>query len=54
MPDAQLNPKRKIWEQVQPDLRIDSNGVATYKGSEWTVEGKGPCTVPTMRDSIIK
>lgn len=30
-PDAQLNPKKKIWEQVSVDIKTDSNGVATYK-----------------------
>ena len=54
-PDAQLNPKKKILEQILPDLRISSDGVATYKGVPWNVVGKeGLCTVPTMRDTIIK
>lgn len=30
-PDAQLNPKKKIWEQVSVDIKTDANGVATYK-----------------------
>ena len=49
-----MNPKKKIWEQVQPDLRIDTEGYATYKGKMWRVEGKGTCKVPTLRDVIIK
>ena len=53
-PDAQLNPKKKIFEQIQPDLRINNDGVATYKGIPWNVGGKGHGTVPTMRDTIIK
>lgn len=30
-PDAQLNPKKKIWEQVAPDIKTDTNGIAKYK-----------------------
>lgn len=30
-PDAQLNPKKKIWEQVAPDIKTDENGIAKYK-----------------------
>ena len=54
-PDEQLNPKKKIFEQIQPDLRINSEGVASYKGVPWKVKGfDGYCTVPTMKDSPIK
>lgn len=54
-PDVLLNPKKKIWEQVQPDLKIDENGVATYKGSAWKVGNiETKCTVPSMRNTGIK
>jgi len=54
-PDAKLNPKKKIWEQVQPDLKIDGSGRATYKGVAWKV-GAHPqdCTVPSLKNVIIK
>uniref|UniRef100_A0A2R5LEL0 Putative trna-binding protein n=1 Tax=Ornithodoros turicata TaxID=34597 RepID=A0A2R5LEL0_9ACAR len=39
-PDAQLNPKKKIFEQVAPDLKTNSDKVATYKGAAWRVQGK--------------
>ena len=53
--DEQLNPKKKTWEQIQPDLRIDANGIATYKGAVWKVEGKeGVFKAPSMTDSAIK
>jgi len=55
MPDEQLNPKKKTWEQIQPDLRIDGNGVATYKGSVWKVEGKqGLFKAPSMTNAAIR
>lgn len=38
-PDAQLNPKKKIWEQVCPDIKTNDEGVAVYKDSEFRVEG---------------
>jgi aminoacyl tRNA synthase complex-interacting multifunctional protein 1 len=53
-PDALLNPKKKIWEQVQPDLRITAEGLAAYKGQPWKIGGKGTCSVPTLRDVMIK
>ncbi|KER26270.1 hypothetical protein T265_14039 [Opisthorchis viverrini] len=37
-PDSQLNPKKKIFEQVKPDLRVDQDGYATYKGVRWTLK----------------
>ncbi|XP_047434590.1 aminoacyl tRNA synthase complex-interacting multifunctional protein 1-like [Mugil cephalus] len=53
-PDKELNPKKKVWEQVQPDLRTDSRGVATYRGAAFEVFGKGVCKAQTMSDTEIK
>jgi len=54
-PDAQLNPKKNIWEQVMPDLRLNNDGVATYKSSPWIVNGRsGVCKCPTLTDAQIK
>jgi len=54
-PDEQLNPKKKTWEQIQPDLHIDASGIATYKGAVWKVEGKeGLFKAPTMTDAAIR
>jgi len=52
-PDAQLNPKKKTWEQIQPDLHINADGAASYKGAVWRVQDK-LCTAPTMRNCPIK
>lgn len=38
-PDAQLNPKKKIWETVSPDIKTNGEGIAMYKESEFRVEG---------------
>lgn len=53
-PDKELNPKKKVWEQVQPDLRTDEQCVATYKGAAFEVAGKGVCKAQTMNNSGIK
>ncbi|XP_019956859.1 aminoacyl tRNA synthase complex-interacting multifunctional protein 1a isoform X1 [Paralichthys olivaceus] len=53
-PDKELNPKKKVWEQVQPDLRTDGQCVATYKGAAFEVDGKGVCKAQTMSNSGIK
>ncbi|XP_041941745.1 aminoacyl tRNA synthase complex-interacting multifunctional protein 1a [Alosa alosa] len=53
-PDKELNPKKKVWEQVQPDLQTDAKCVATYKGSAFEVTGKGVCKAQTMSNSGIK
>uniref|UniRef100_A0A1A7Y291 Aminoacyl tRNA synthetase complex-interacting multifunctional protein 1 n=1 Tax=Iconisemion striatum TaxID=60296 RepID=A0A1A7Y291_9TELE len=53
-PDKELNPKKKVWEQVQPELRTDGQCVATYKGAAFEVSGKGVCKAQTMSNSGIK
>lgn len=53
-PDKELNPKKKVWEQIQPDLRTDERCVATYKGAAFEVAGKGVCKAQTMSNSGIK
>lgn len=51
---AQMNPKKKIFEQIQPDLNVNSERVATYKGVPLKVEGRGVVTAPSMTNSQIK
>ncbi|XP_066134872.1 aminoacyl tRNA synthase complex-interacting multifunctional protein 1 [Saccopteryx bilineata] len=53
-PDKELNPKKKIWEQIQPDLYTNDECVATYKGAPFEVKGKGVCRAQTMSNSGIK
>lgn len=38
-PDEQLNPKKKIWEQVAPDIKTNDEGVAVYRSSPFKVAG---------------
>ncbi|KAL3878360.1 hypothetical protein ACJMK2_030721 [Sinanodonta woodiana] len=52
-PDAQLNPKKKIWETLKPDLRTDNNRVAVYKGSPLSVGDRGTVVAPTQANAQI-
>ena len=52
-PDAQLNPKKKIFEACAPDLRVSAGGEATYKSVPWTVGGKR-ITAPSLKEVQIK
>ena len=52
-PDAQLNPKKKVFETCAPDLRIDADKVAMYKGVPWTVNGE-KCYSQTLVNVQIK
>lgn len=53
MPDKQLNPKKKIWETLKPDVRTNNERIATYKGVPFKVEGKGVVTAPTLPNAQI-
>ena len=53
-PDPLLNPKKKVWENVQPDLHTDMEGVACYKETPLNVKGKGVFRAPTLRGTSIK
>lgn len=53
-PDALLNPKKKIFETVQPELHTNAEGVACYRDIPLMVPGKGVFHAATMRNSGIK
>ncbi|KAG8234599.1 hypothetical protein J437_LFUL017102 [Ladona fulva] len=53
-PDPVLNPKKKVWETVAVDLKVNSNGIATYKGVPLTVSGKGEILAKSLTDVPIK
>ena len=52
--DAQLNPKKKIFEQVAPELKTDGEKRATYRGVLWQVVGRGAVTAQTLANVNIK
>lgn len=51
-PLDQLNPKKKIFESVVGDFKIDANGLAKYKDAEWVTE-KGNVTSSSIKNGII-
>lgn len=52
-PDDVLNPKKKVWETVQPDLRTDKELVALYKNVPFTTSA-GICKVSSICDGSIR
>ncbi|XP_071403197.1 aminoacyl tRNA synthase complex-interacting multifunctional protein 1-like, partial [Centroberyx affinis] len=53
-PDKELQSKQRVWELLQPDLQVDSRGVANYKGSGFEVRGKGLCRAPSLTCCTIR
>ncbi|KAI5715554.1 hypothetical protein M8J77_018187 [Diaphorina citri] len=54
-PDPVLNPKKKIFETVAPDLKTNDSNQATYKGKVWTVENvEGFVTSQSLANVNIK
>jgi len=49
----QLNPKKKVFEAVAPDLQVNPDKEATYKGVRWTVNGQ-PITSQTLVNVNVK
>lgn len=52
-PDDVLNPKKKVWETVQPDLHTDKELVACYKGVPFTTSA-GVCKVISVHEGKIR
>lgn len=53
-PDAQLNPKKKIFETCAPDLKTNDQLAACYKEIPWNVPGKGNILAQTLKSAIVK
>ncbi|XP_072232406.1 aminoacyl tRNA synthase complex-interacting multifunctional protein 1 [Leuresthes tenuis] len=53
-PDRELQSKQRVWELLQPDLKVDSKGVANYKGCAFEVKGKGLCRAPSFTNCTIR
>ena len=52
-PDEELNPKKKVWETVQPDFLTNDDLVATYKGVPLATP-RGPLTTASLKGAPIK
>lgn len=57
-PDAILNPKKKVWETIQPGLKTTDAFQASYRSPEGTVHllrtDHGVCTVQTVANATIR
>ncbi|XP_037917882.1 aminoacyl tRNA synthase complex-interacting multifunctional protein 1 [Hermetia illucens] len=53
-PDAQLNPKKKIFETCAPDLKTNGELVACYKDSPLSVPGKGNVVAQSLKNVQVK
>ena len=53
-PDSVLPPKKKIFEQVAPDLKTNDNCIAAYKASTLEVMNKGEIKAPSLANVQIK
>jgi len=53
-PDAQLNPKKKIFEACAPDLMTAADRTAVYRDAVMTVPGKGTVTAETLAGVAVK
>jgi len=51
-PDAELNPKLKVFETLKPDLRSNEQKVACFKGVPLKTP-EGVCTVKTLGNSQL-
>ncbi|GBN87896.1 Tyrosine--tRNA ligase, cytoplasmic [Araneus ventricosus] len=52
-PDEQLNPKKKVWETLQPDLKTSSSCVAEWQGNP-LIAPSGVITCNSMKGAPIK
>ncbi|XP_055946380.1 tyrosine--tRNA ligase, cytoplasmic-like [Argiope bruennichi] len=52
-PDEQLNPKKKVWETLQPDLKTSSSCVAEWQGNP-LLAPSGVITCNSMKGAPIK
>lgn len=54
VPDAVMNPKKKIFETVAPDLHTNGELLACYKDKTFVVSGKGPVKAQTLKNVHVK
>ncbi|XP_077357318.1 aminoacyl tRNA synthase complex-interacting multifunctional protein 1-like isoform X1 [Festucalex cinctus] len=52
-PERELKATQRVWDRVQPSLRVDAQGVANYKGCGFQVKGKGVCRAPSLTNCTI-
>lgn len=53
-PDAVMNPKKKIFETVAPDLHTNDKLQACYKNTPFVVADKGFCVAKSLKNVPVK
>ena len=53
-PEEQLNPKKKVFETVQPDLTTTKDLVAVWRDMPLMVEGKGVVKTSSIPAAVVK
>ncbi|XP_031833021.2 tyrosyl-tRNA synthetase isoform X1 [Nomia melanderi] len=53
-PDDILNPKKKVWEKLQPDLVVNGNGEASWSGNPLFTASGGKITADSLKNVPIK
>lgn len=53
-PDEVLNPKKKIWEKLQVDLKTSSDCIAQWQGNNLITKSGGIVRSKTMSGAPIK
>ncbi len=48
-----LNPKKKIWEKLQPDLRVDADGRCVWKAVPFTTSAGAVMASPETKNGGI-
>lgn len=53
-PDEVLNPKKKIWEKLQVDLKTNAECVAHWQGNKLLTKSGGIVTCKSLKGAPIK
>uniref|UniRef100_A0A8D9EKN4 Tyrosine--tRNA ligase n=1 Tax=Cacopsylla melanoneura TaxID=428564 RepID=A0A8D9EKN4_9HEMI len=53
-PDDVLNPKKKIWEKLQGDLKTSSEGIAQWQGNNLLTPSNEKLTCANLKNAPIK
>lgn len=53
-PDEVLNPKKKVWEKLQIDLKTNSECIAQWQGNNLVTKSGGTIRSSTMKGAPIK
>lgn len=53
-PEEQLNPKKKVFETIQPDITTTSDLIVAWKGMPLVVSGKGVVRTSSIPAAVVK